>query len=723
MPTMPTTCSISRRSFVKLVATSAGLMVSGLSISMPEATPEQHNGDKLDAEFKLFTLHSDNSITLFCPRSEMGQGVMTSMAQLLLEELDADWSQIKQVQHAWADFDRFGAQDTIGAISSFIGWESHRQAGAAVKLLLRQTAAEHWQTDINNVSTDKGQIKNQQSQQTLTYGQLTTLLQGKDLPEKIALKSPEEFKLIGHSMPRLDIADKLSGKAIFGIDQQLANMKIATVQRCPVFAGKLVSFDAKEALKIKGVRDIFAVPSGVAVIADNYWQAQKARKLLNIHWDEGEFSHQSSNTLMQKFAEQLNSQGNKITDIGDVQSRFDADNAVHVEDFHFPLVAHVTMEPMNCTVWRQQHHCEIWAPTQNPQDAKRSAAKALKLEEAKVRVNVTFLGGGFGRRAQDDFVIEACEIAKNLDYPIKLIWSREDDLQHDYYRPLNRQRITASLKDGKIVAWQHKVATLSTAPYHFSLGARHKEDGDWVAYGGSEESLYQIPNFQTQTHLAKTPLTVGILRGISHGYVNFASEVTMDELAQGANIAPIDFRLQHINEPRAQIVLTTLKDKISQYQNGTEGQIDSHVGIAFGHEKSQGDYQYYNAAAALVCNTPQGLKLCKVILVLDHGQVINPDGLKAQAQGSLMYALSMMLQKQIDLDHGRIQQSNFHDYPVARMGEEVDVELHSIGNHKWPMGTGEKLQGTLQPAIANALSKASGTRIRSIPINLATLKA
>jgi len=699
--------------FLKIAATTSGLVISGLSLPLSAKSSEQ-----LDLEFKLLTIHPDNSITIYNSRSEMGQGVMTSLTQLLLDELDADWSQIREVKNSWADEARFGHQNTIGAISSLIGWMSHRQAGGKINLLLRQTAAKIWRVDLAQVTTSKGKLRNAQTGQILTFGQLSGAADVNSLVEKVELKASDKFTIIGKSMPRLDSPDKVTGKAKFGIDQQLPNLKVAVVARSPVFGGTLISFDDEAAKKINGVIGIFIIPSGVAVVANNYWQADKARKLLQIKWKNGEFEQQSDLTLQDTFIEQLNSEGKKVTDQGDVSVAL-AEDAEHlVADFNFPLVAHMTMEPMNCTVWHQDKHCEIWAPTQNPQDARTSAANILNLDKSLVTVNVTLMGGGFGRRAQDDFVIEACEVAKLVNYPIKVVWSREDDLQHDYYRPPSCQRISASIVSGKIHAWQHKVATLSTSPYHFSLEDRNKDAGDWVAYGGSEKSLYQMPHFQCQTHLNKTPMPVGILRGISHGYINFACEVTVDELAERVGLDPFAFRLAHIEEPRAREVLTLLQKKVAKLTLSE----NQSIGVAFGHEKApQGPYQYYNAVAAVVEKTSDGLKVVNVLMALDHGQVINPDGLLAQAQGSVIFALSMMFQQKITLHNGRVQQSNFNDYPVSRMGDEVDVELHTVGNHDWPMGVGEKLQGTIQPAIANALYRASGKRVRSIPVNLAEL--
>ena len=703
----------SKRLFLKLVTSTAGMAISGVCLPLNAQTNERPN-----LEFKLFTIHPDNTLTIYNSRSEMGQGVITTLAQLILEELDADWSQIREVKNSWADEERFGHQNTIGAISSLICWMSHRQAGGKVNLLLRQTAAKIWRVDLSQVKTEKGHLHNQKTGQSLSYGQLTLAAEGLQLEEKVELKASDNFTLIGKSMPRLDLADKLTGKTKFGIDQGQEHCKIAVVARSPVFGGLLQSFDDTLAKQVKGVIRIFTVPSGVAVVANNYWQADKARNLLEIKWLNGNFEQQSDASIQQIFAAQIAGDGVNVTDKGEVKSALAASSNSLVADFHFPLVAHMTMEPMNCTVWYQDSHCEIWAPTQNPKDARTSAANTLGLDKSAVTLNVTFMGGGFGRRAQDDFVIEACEVAKRLDFPVKVIWSREDDLQHDYYRPPSAQRITAATVDGKIHGWQHKIATLATSPYHFSLDDRGKEAGNWVAYGGAEKSLYDIEHFQCQTHLTTTPMPVGILRGISHGYINFACETVVDELAEQTKQDPIAFRLAHIDEPRAIKVLKLLQEKIAEtLLTSTQS-----IGIAFGHEKApQGPYQYYNSVAAIVDSSSGTPKVTKILMVLDHGQVINPDGLLAQAQGSVVFALSMMFQQQLTLEGGRIQQSNFDDYPVTRMGEEVDVELHTTGNTDWPMGVGEKLQGTIQPAIVNALYRATGKRLRSIPINLSNL--
>ena len=709
--------SQSRRLFLKFAATTSGLVFSGFSLASNNNHQLTHSKHPNSAEFPLLIIHPDNSITVFNSRAEMGQGSMTSLTQLLFEDLGADWQQLREVKHGWADASRFGHQNTIGAISSLIGWNVHRQVGGKINRLLRQAASKVWQVPFEQVSTQGGKVYNQTTKQSLTFGQLSKLVSTVLPDDRVELVPAESLSIIGKSKPRLDVADKITGKAKFGIDVQLPQLKVAVVVKCPVFGGKLKSFDASNALQLPGVLQIFQVPSGLAIVAESYWQATKARQAVTLTWDYGKFATQSSASLMAEFKAQLDDVGQTMADQGEFAKVATNKSDMLVRDFSFPLVAHMTMEPMNCTVWLREEQCDIWAPTQNPNDARTSAAGALSLDITQVNVNMTFMGGGFGRRAQDDFVIEACHIAKKCTFPIKLMWSREDDVQHDYYRPMNAQRITTKLKDNKIYAWQHKVATNATSPYHFSLQDRDKPDGDWVAYGGADSSLYNIEHFQTQVTLTKSPLTVGILRGISHGYTHFAIESVVDELAEVAGVDPIEFRLAQIEEKRAKKVLTLLQDKLSTLKLSNQ----QALGIAFGHEKApSGPYQYYNAVAAIVERTKETIKVQKLLVVLDHGQVINPDGLLAQVQGSAVFAASMMFEKTITIAHGKVEQSNFHDYPVARIDKSIEIELLTTGNTEWPMGVGEKLQGTIQPAIANALYQLTGKRINSLPVDLST---
>ncbi|GHF84620.1 xanthine dehydrogenase family protein molybdopterin-binding subunit [Thalassotalea marina] len=711
----------SRRLFLKLTATTSGLLFSGLAFTAENsAIVNRQNDEENAAQFPLLILHADNSITVINTRAEMGQGVSTSLTQLLFEDLDADWQQLKTVEQGWADDTRFGHQNTIGAISSLIAWNFHRQVGAKINLLLREAACKVWKLSLSEVKTNQGVVTNLKTGQYLTYGQLSKLVQT-DLPkDKLALKQPASFSVIGQSKPRVDLLEKVNGTAMFGLDVNLPQLKVAVVARCPVFGGKVQSFDATEAAKIKGVQQIFAVPSGVAVVADNYWQAISARKLLQITWQEGDFATVSSNEVLAEFKQLLDAPGKVVKEQGDIALLDEKKERILTRDFEFPLVAHMTMEPMNCTVWLKAGSCEIWAPTQNSQDAQSSAAKVLSLAKEKVRVNMTYMGGGFGRRAQDDFIVEACYIAKKFAHPIKLVWSREDDIQHDFYRPLNAQRISVRLDNNKIYAWQHKVATYSTSPYHFSLRDRGTPSGDWVAYGGADSSLYQIENFQTQVHLQESPLTVGILRGISHGYTHFAIESVIDELAEQVAADAIDFRLAQITETRAIKVLQRLQTRLANVVL----QDNESLGVAFGHEKApSGPYQYYNAVAAIIERTAERYRVKRLIVSLDHGQVINPDGLLAQVQGSAVFAVSMMFGQAITLKNGRIEQSNFHDSPVARIAQSVEVDLLTSDSTEWPMGVGEKLQGTIQPAIANALYRATGQRITSLPVDFSSLGA
>ena len=709
----------SRRTFLKASISGTGLALTAIHLPVNGAANSPTQQSPQELRFPLLVIHFDNNITLFNTRSEMGQGVTTTLAQYMLEELDADWSQIKEVQQAGADAKRFGHQNTIGAISSFIGWKFHREAGAKIRQLLVNQALAVWKADADAVKTDKGFVWHKQTKQKISYGELASLIKNTDLPEAFELKKAEQFKLIGTSAKRLDLPDKITGQARFGIDTHLPGIKTAVVLRSPVFGGQLGSANSEELQNEPGILRVFTIPQGLAIVAKTYWHASQARKKAQLKWQHSDFEKQSSDSLLAEFRQQLNSPQKQLNTRGEPVSRIKTANSSWQLDFEFPLIAHATMEPMNCTAWYDNDKLKIWAPTQNRNDAKAALVETFALKEEQIEFNTTLMGGGFGRRAQEDFVLEAAAIAKQVPWPVKVIWSREDDIQHDFYRPLNAQRIQASLNEKKqLNAWQHNVAALSTSPYHFSLEERNTESGDWVAYGGAEESLYESEHFSCGISLNKTPMTTGIMRGISHGYVNFTRELMMSHLAEQTQQDPIAFRQQHIDHPRANKVLTTLANLCKSWPTK-----DHAVGHAFGFEKApQGPYQYYNAAAFVMKKQQGKWQPEKLVLVLDHGTIINPDGLLSQLEGATIFALGMLLQNRIELKNGAIQQSNFHDYQVPRMGSQLPIELHTIDSTEWPMGVGEKLQGTIQPAIANAIGQITKQVITQIPISRGLLQ-
>ena len=700
-----------RRYFLKLSAGAAG------GVLLAAYTPQQRkaeDGSPGDQISPFVHIRPDNSIVFYNARSEMGQSVTTLLAQYVLDELDADWDLITDVWQASLDFDV--PQLTIGAISTFQGWRFFRQAGARLRQLFLQAGAAHFGVAAELLTTDKSFVVNSATGDRVSYGALGAAVALLSLPDTAEVKDPADFIYIGRSMPPLDVPDKVTGAARYGSDVKLEGLLTAVVARPPVFGGMVASVEAAAALDVEGVEAVFQVPTGVAVVANNSWAALKGRERLVVHWNDGTFANQTSASLMARLKVMRDTPGSTIGERGNAAQALAEGNALEAE-FEFPLVAHATMEPMTCTAHVSDDFCRIWAPTQNPATSAVAAANVMGRDRSDITFETTLMGGGFGRRSQDDFVIEAVEVARHVDAPVKVLWTREDDMRHDYYRPMATSRLKAAVDgNGKINAWQHDLAALATEPHHFTIGGRTNGQGNLQAYFGAQDSNYAMPHFLARGSFLDTVMPVGILRGISHGYVNFAAEVFVDELAERAGINPVEFRILNMKEgSRGLGVLGRLKDVLSD----TPPPSGSFVGTAYGYEGgNMGNYEYHNAVAAFVRPRPEGgAQVEKVIAVFDHGVIVNPEGFRRQIEGGVMFALSMMFYDRINLEKGAIREGNFDSYRVARGVDVPDVEVHFIDSDAWPMGVGEKLQGTVQPAIANALYLALGTRVRTIPVD------
>lgn len=700
---------LDRRQLLKLSAGAAGGVL--LAAYLPASAQTTHAQVFINP---FVQIRPDNRIIFYNARSEMGQGVTTLLAQYVLDELDADWGLIDDVRQAKLDF--AVPQLTVGAISTFQGWRFFRQAGARLRLVFLAAGAEHFRVPVTDLTTDKSYVVNRRTQARVPYGALLTIAARLPLPESADVKDPSDFRYIGRSMPPLDVPDKVNGVARYGSDMGLEGMRTAVIARPPVFGGAAMSFDAEAALAVPGVEAVFAVPSGIAVVASNSWAALKGREQLSAEWDEGAFAAESSDGLMATLKTMRDAPGRVIGERGDAAAALEQGDVVEAA-FEFPLVAHATMEPMTCTAHVGDDFCRIWAPTQNPATAAAAVAALLGRERDAIELETTLMGGGFGRRSQDDFVLEAVEVARRLDDPVKVFWTREDDMRHDYYRPMATSLLKATLDDeGRIDAWQHDLAALATEPHHFTIGGRTNGQGNLQAYFGAQDSNYTMPHFLARGSFLDTPMPVGILRGISHGYVNFAAEVLVDELAERAGLDPVAFRLRNMRQgSRGHAVV----DQLGQLLGEDPAPAGTHTGIAYGYEGgNMGNYEYHNAVAAFVRTRPGGgARVEKIVAVFDHGYVVNPEGFRRQIEGGVMFALSMMFFDRITLDRGAILEGNFDSYQIARMPDTPEIEVHFIESDAWPMGVGEKLQGTVQPAIANALYRALGTRVRTIPVD------
>jgi isoquinoline 1-oxidoreductase beta subunit len=667
--------------------------------------------------YSLCDLHPDNSITFYVSRSEMGQGVTNLLAQYFLEELDAAWHQIDEVKQAYACEERFGPQRTTASISSFEGWYFHRQAGARLRLLLLEGAAKAWKVPVATLRTKEGKIFCDIDGRSMTFGEAAAYTTGLALSEiDLPLRQPEEFRLIGKSFPRLDAKAKVTGKAIYGIDVRVPGMATAVVARCPVFGGRLRSYSLKNSKTVKGFIGAVLVSSGLAVVADSFWAAKKARDLIEIEWDEGSFAGEDSRSIVSRFYGHLDnpetiflSEGQNVDEVlGDADKILEA-------TFEFPFVAHMTMEPMNCTAHVKGDGCEIWAPTQSPGTTVHFVSKHFGWPESAITLNTTLMGGGFGRRAQEDFVIEAVEISQAIGRPVQVIWTREDDIQHDYYRTLAVNRIAASVDErGHIVSWDSRLAAMSAIKFNSNPMYRNKEGGDGIVWAGAEPAPYRVPNYKVHGTLEDRPMPIGILRGISHGYTSTAKEMFLDELCEQLGEDQIEFRKKNIGaSERARYVLRRLGELLKKAeQRGVS------VGFAYGAEES-GDINFYHACLAEVQKGEDGsLSVTKISLVLDNGVIVNLDGVRQQAEGAAVFALSMLFHDAITVRGGAVEQSNFHDYGIARIGQEPEVVVELVDSQETPMGMGERLQGVIQPAVLNALYRATGTRVRRLPVDL-----
>lgn len=710
---------ITRREFLKTTVTASGsLLIFANSGPLAYGSPQKAN------PMPFIEMAPNGDITFISSRTDMGQGSPTSLAQILLDEMDADWNKLVSVKETEADDSSdYGGDEltTVGAASTFIGWFNHREAGACLREGFKLAASGLWQVDVKKLSTKNSVVSNPETGQIYHYHELYEALRGLYLPKVPTFKTREQSTLVGKPLPQLRSNDRVTGDAEYGIDINFPGLKIASLERCPTFGGKVKSFDTSKAMKIKGVKKIVEVENGIAVVADGFWAAQKGREALVIEWDNGELGSLSSKTLAAQLKVKLNDPIEHGPNSGDAETAFStSDGSVITGNFSFPLVAHATMEPMNTTAWVTDDKCEIWSPTQSKLDARNQAAKFLGRENKNVILHRTLCGGGFGRRAQEDFVIEAVEVSQKSGYPIKLIWTREDDIRHDYFRSASELRIKGKTDDdGKLVAWDGALSFIDTSPYHFSPSSRGTDRGRFVGVAGLNPA-YKIPNKHLSHSILEIPVTVGILRGIAHGYTNFANEVMIDRLAKIANRSPIELRAELLAEnERAHFVMLELK-KISENNTLKNGMAR---GFAFAYEGEPGrEYQYYSAHIADVKRLDDGrIKVHKIWVVADHGRVINPANFKRQIHSSIYFALSMMRSGVITLNKGKVEQGNFNDYPVSHINEgaeNIAIELLDNGAH--PMGCGEKMQAGIQPAIANAIEALTGEEVPGIPIrNLA----
>jgi isoquinoline 1-oxidoreductase beta subunit len=653
------------------------------------------------------------------PQVEMGQGIYTAVAMIMAEELDADFSSVV-LEHAPANEKlyanpAFGIQATGGSTSVRAFWEPLRAAGATARAMLIQAAAQQWQVEPASCTASNGEVTHKESGRKLSYGALATAAGSQTPPKDVPLKDPKDFVLIGKPLKRFDTPDKVNGKTVYGIDAMLPDMKFAALAACPVFGGKVGKVDDNAAKKIPGVQKIVVLDDLVAVVGDHMWAAQKGLEALVVDWDEGPNARLNSNDIWRDLRAASEKDGVVAKSEGDIAKglatgdRFDA-------SYELPFLAHATMEPLNATVHVKPDSCEIWTGTQIMARVQSEAAKAAGLPVEKVTVNNHLIGGGFGRRLEPDMVVAAVRVARQVDGPVKVVWTREEDIQHDIYRPVYRDTIAATLSGGKIVGWKYRVS--GSAIIARWLPPAFEKGIDIDAVDSAVDMPYDIPNFHVEYMRAEPPaVPTGFWRGVGANNNVFAIECFMDELARKAGKDPIDFRRGMLGKnPRLLAALNLAAEKSNWGQP-----LPARAGRGVCAQPSFGSFIATVVEAEI---DEQGeVHLRRVTSAVDTGIAVNPDTIVAQLEGGLIFGLTAALYGEITIDKGRVQQSNFHDYRMLRIDQAPKIEVHVIKSGEAPGGIGETGVTAGPPALRNAILAATGVALRRLPIDRALIAA
>lgn len=655
---------------------------------------------------------ADNSVTILCARSEMGQGVFTSMPMLIAEELEVDLSKVKvEMAPAGEPYINamIGGQLTGGSTSVRDAYDRLRVAGAQARSVLVEAAAQKW-----NVKADACRAENAfvlgPGGQKASYGELADAASKLTPPKTPALKAAKDFRYVGKDMNRFDSPAKVNGTAEFGIDVVLPGMGIAVLAQCPALGGKVASFDGAKALAMPGVKKVVQVTDGVAVVADTYWHARKGLQAVDIKWDESAARGVSSNIIAGELRRAVNTKGATFKTVGDADKAMGSAARQLTAEYEFPFTAHVTMEPMNFTADVRADSCLLVGPTQFQQLAQGMVAGMLGMKPDQVKVRTTFLGGGFGRRVDIDFVLQAAEISKAAGMPVKLIWSREDDMTHDFYRPASVHRLSAGLDAaGKPVAYKFSVASPSVTKRLFGAFVKDGIDPFMLEYAPLP---YDIPNQGGNTVIHDTGVRVGYWRSVSHAMNAFANESFIDEMAAATGKDPVQYRRDLLaKEPRYLRALNMVAEKAGWGKPLPAGRKQG-VAVMEG-------YGTYLGMIAEVSAPNKEIKVHKITVVADVGSTVNPNIVRQQIESSVIYGMSSVLFDEIKIVDGRVQQSNFHDYRTTRMNEAPAIEMHILTDGQPPGGIGEPVTAMIAPAVGNAIASLTGQRMRRIPFRLA----
>lgn len=733
--THDTPAALPRRGFLKLgAAAGGGLMIS---FALPlraqpdrkEKPPEKAVGEAAEkatgeagalARNAFIRIDREGLVTLVMHKVEMGQGTYTSMPMLLAEELEVDLAKVK-LEHAPPDNERYGdpllgGQVTGGSTSVRGAWVPLRQAGAMARMVLVDTAAERWGVPAAQCSVANGVVTHAASGRSLHYGQLVEDAARRPAPTKVPLKAPKDFKLIGTPVKRLDSADKVNGKAVFGIDVRLPGMLIATVAASPVVGGTLKGSSDAKAMAVKGVRQVLKIDNAVAVVGDHMWAVRQGVAALEPSWTDGPqagFDNAALAAAMQAAAARPGAVARNDGDAAQALAQAGVRKLEAV--YELPFLAHATMEPMNCTVLLQPDGCDIYVGTQVPTIAQGAVAKLTGLPLDKVRIHNHLLGGGFGRRLEVDSVVQAVAFAKRAQpgTPIKFVWTREEDIQHDMYRPYYHDRLAAALDaQGRPLAWTHRVTGSSIMARFAPPAVKNGVDPDAVE--GAKDMPYKIPNVMVDYVRHEPPVPTAFWRGVGPTHNIFVVESFIDELAAAAGADPFEYRRGLLADaPRERRVLELAAQKAG-WGTPVKPIAGKRVGRGISVQFAFGSYMAQVAEVAVADDGE--VQVLRVVCALDCGQVVNPDTVQAQIESGVNFGIGAALWNEITFAQGKVQQSNFHDYRMLRMNESPTIEVHMVQSTEDPGGIGEPGTSALAPALANAVFAATGQRVRKLPI-------
>lgn len=725
--------TLDRREFLKTGAAGGAVLVIGFYLPVDGTAQEQQQEKPTPNPFNAWVhITPDDKVTLIVAKSEMGQGVMTALPMILADELEVSWKKVK-IEQAPTKPEIY-EHGTGGSGSVLDSWLPLRRAGAAAREMLITAAAQQWNVNRDTCKAENGAVVHGARKRLLRYGELVEAAAKLPIPNlnTVPLKNADNFTIIGHDTQRVDTPLKTNGTAIFGIDARPPGLLYAVIARSPVFGGKAAKFDAAKAKAVPGVREVLEIPrigqgafteGGVAVVADSSWAAMEGRRALDITWDEGPHAGESSDWLHKQFVELASKPGKLYRNEGDADAALASASKKIEAVYELPFHAHACMEPMNCTVHIRPDGAEAWAPSQGPQWARDIISQVAKLKPETVTVHTTLMGGGFGRRYQADFVAEAAQVSQAIGKPVMVLWTRDDDLQHCFYRPASYHHLWGALDpEGKIAAWKHFQTSTSISAMWDPPDKGKPESSE---FGTAAFVPYAAPNYRVEYALAACGVPVAWWRSVEHSSSGFVVESFVDELAAAAGVDPLEFRLRLIGDAR----------KIPDFTSQTGDPLDTELlkGVlqlaaakaGWGKPLPKGvgrgiagyfSFNSYTAAVAEVAVKNGEVRVQRIVYAANVGRPVNPAGIRAQLESAAVYALTAMLKGAITIDRGRVEQSNFHDYEMLRINEAPQVEVHIVDSKDKPTGIGEPGVPVVAPAVCNAIFAATGKRLRRLPI-------